>query len=293
MVAQPVFEELSRSLNTPLLELGDLTVTTFFLVKAAALLVGLVLGGTIVRRWLVFRVLRRSGVDDGVKYAVARIAGYGVWVLGLLIGLPMIGIKLNSLMVAFGAVGIGIGLGLQKIAENFISGVLILFGRPVKVGDRIRVDGIEGNVTEIQSRVTLVRTNDNIIILVPNAHLVSGLVVNLTHNDRLVRFSFDVGVSYDSDPHTVRDCLLEVARGSEAILDDPEPEALFVGFGDSALNFQLRGFTRTMVNLPDTLVSEINFAIWYRLEAEGISIPFPQRDLHIKSMIPADLRDVG
>ncbi len=286
MSPEPTLQDLSKSLNTPLLELGDVTISPFFLIKAAVLFFVILIAATLVRRRLVLRLLRRSSVDEGVKYAFARIAAYAVWIVGVLIGLPMLGVKLNSLLVAFGAVGIGIGLGLQKIAENFISGMIILFARPVKVGDRIRVGETEGTVVEIQNRATLVRTNDNITVLVPNGQLVSDTVVNLTHNDKVVRFGFDVGVSYESDPNTVRDCLMEVAAANESILDEPTPDVLFLGFGDSSLNFRLRGYTREMVHLPDTLVSQVNFEIWYRLKAAGITIPFPQRDLHIKSVAP-------
>lgn len=284
MSDEPLLQDLSRKLNTPLLELGDITVTAFFLIKAVVLVLVLMLGAALVRRRLVFRLLRNSSVDDGVKYAVARIGSYGVWIFGLLIGLPMVGIKLNSLMVAFGAIGIGIGLGLQKIAENFVSGLLILVGRPVKVGDRIRVSDTEGDVIEIRGRVTLVRTNDNIVVLVPNAHFISETVVNLTHNDRRVRFSFPVGVSYESDPNTVRECLLEVAKQHPAVLSSPPPDVVFVGFGDSSLDFKLRLFTTKMTSVPENLTSEINFGIWYGLKEAGIVIPFPQRDLHIKSV---------
>lgn len=283
MAPTPIFENISTSLNTPLLELGDVVVTPFFLVKAALILLVIIVAAALMRRRIVFRLMAKSAVDDGVKYALARIAGYGVWIVGGLIGLPMLGVKISSLLVAFGAIGIGIGLGLQKIAENFVSGMIILFSRPVKVGDRIRVGDTEGTVVEIQNRVTQVRTNDNLIVLVPNAHLVSDTVVNLTHNDKLVRYAFDVGVSYDSDPNTVRDCLLEVARAHEAIVETPEPDVVFRGFGDSSLDFRLRAYSNERVHVPETLLSEINFAIWYRLAEAGIKIPFPQRDLHIKT----------
>lgn len=266
-----------------LLEVGDLRVTPLFLLKFVVLFVALVGLSRFVRRRLVLRLLRNAEIDPGVKYAVARIAAYGVWVLGLLVGLPLVGIQLNSLLVAFGAVGIGIGLGLQKIAENFISGMILLFARPVKVGDRVRLDDVEGTIIEIQGRVTLVRDNNNVVYLVPNATLVSDLVVNLTHNDRVVRYVFDVGVSYNADPKTVKELLLTVASEHPALLDDPPPDVLFVGFGDSSINFKLRGYCKEMVEVPDQLKSEINFAIWYALEEAGIEIPFPQRDLHIKS----------
>ena len=282
-VDAPLFEDLSKALSVPILRLGDLTITPSVLLKFVVLFVVLVGLARFVRRRLVLRLLRNTHVDPGVKYAIARIAAYGVWALGLLVGLPLVGVQLNSLLVAFGAVGIGIGLGLQQIAENFISGMFLLFTRPVKVGDRVRLNDTEGTIIEIQGRVTLVRDNDNVVYLVPNSALVSDLVVNLTHNDRVVRYTFDVGVSYASDPNTVRDVLLQVAAEHPALLEDPEPDVLFEGFGDSALSFKLRAYSKTQVDVPEVLRSEVNFAIWYALEKAGIEIPFPQRDLHIRS----------
>ena len=125
------------------------------------------------------------------------------------------------------------------------------------------------------------RDNDNVVYLVPNSTLISEEVVNLTHNDRVVRYSFRVGVSYHSDPNTVRDILLAVADDHPALLADPPPDVLFEGFGDSSLNFRLRAYSKEMVEIPDVLKSEVNFRIWYALKEGGIEIPFPQRDLHV------------
>ena len=293
MTPDPLLEDLSHTLNTPLLQLGEISITPLFLIKTAVFLLALVVLAAFTRRRLVLRLLARTNVDDGVKYATARIAGYLVWIFGLLAGLPLLGIRLSSVLVAFGAVGIGIGLGLQKIAENFISGLILLFGRPVKVGDRVTVGNVTGTVLDIQTRVTTVRTNDNVIVLVPNGELVSQQVVNQTHNDKLVRFNFPVGVSYDSDPDRVRECLLEVAATHPELLKKPEPAVFFLGFGESSLDFKLSAYTSTMVHNPEVLVSEMNFAIWYRLKAANITIPFPQRDLHIKSIAPEARRLTG
>ena len=278
-----ILEDLSKTLEVPLLRLGDFTITPLFLLKFVLLFVLLAAFARIVRRRLVLRLLRNAQVDPGVKYAIARISAYVVWGLGLLIGLPLVGVELNSLLVAFGAVGIGIGLGLQKIAENFISGVLLLFARPVKVGDRVRLGDREGTVIEIQGRVTLLRDNDNVVYLVPNSTLISEQVVNLTHNDRIVRYRFNVGVAYASDPNSVRDVLLKVASEHSALLADPPPDVLFQGFGDSSLDFTLRAYCKELVEVPEQLRSEVNFAIFYALKEAGIEIPFPQRDLHIRS----------
>ncbi|TPV94765.1 MAG: mechanosensitive ion channel [Myxococcales bacterium FL481] len=282
-----LLDRLSAFFNTPLIDLGDVSVTVLLVFKVFLFCFTVWAIATFVRRRLVFGILSRWTVDDGIKYAAARIGGYLVWVLGVLVGLPLIGIRLSSIMVALGAVGLGIGLGLQKIAENFVSGLILLVGRPIKVGDRIKVGDNVGTVVGIHARVTMVRTNDNVIILVPNAELVSGEVTNLTHNDRLVRFSFPIGVSYGSEPRQVARCLLEVAQDCDEIVSEPAPDVLLVGFGDSSLDFVLRAYCSSMVEQPEVLRSEINFAIWYKLKAAGIEIPFPQRDVHVKT-VPAE-----
>jgi len=293
MITEPVLDDVSTVLNTPLLELGDVTITPLLLIEIALFFVALAVLSALVRRRLIKFLFRRSKVDEGTVHATTRIAGYAVWVLGFLVGLPMLGVSLSNLMVAFGALSIGIGLGLQKIAENFVSGLILLLSRPIKVGDRIRIGDVTGTVTDIHSRVTSIRTNDNIIILVPNGQLISEQVVNLTHNDRVVRFAFEVGISYESDPRVVERCLLEVAEADPGILAVPAPDVLFVGFGESSLEFKLRGSTSTMVHTPEVLVSRVNFAIWERLKAEGIVIPFPQRDLHIKQVPVALVAPTG
>jgi small-conductance mechanosensitive channel len=237
-----------------------------------------------VRRKLVLKILERTDVDAGVRYAVARIASYVVWVIAILVGLPMVGIQLSSLVLAFGTLGIGIGFGLQKIAQDFVSGLILLIERPVKVGDRVEVGGTVGTVLGIQTRVTSIRTNDNVDILVPNSEFVSARVVNLSHADKITRFRFPVGVSYGSDPEHVKKCLLEVAAEHPGILKNPDPDVLFLEFGESSLNFVLRAYAREMLYFPDILKSEVNFAIWKKLKQAGIVIPFPQRDLHIKTV---------
>jgi small-conductance mechanosensitive channel len=271
-------------LTDPLVEIGEVDVTPGLIIRVAAFLVAVWAFAWFVRRKLVLKILERTDVDAGVRYAVARIASYVVWMIAILVGLPMVGIQLSSLVLAFGTLGIGIGFGLQKIAQDFVSGLILLIERPVKVGDRVEVGGTVGTVLAIQTRVTSIRTNDNVDILVPNSEFVSARVVNLSHADKITRFRFQVGVSYGSDPERVRKCLLEVAAEHPGILGNPDPDVLFVEFGESSLNFVLRVYAREMLYFPDILKSEVNFAIWRKLKQAGIKIPFPQRDLHIKTV---------
>lgn len=285
----PFFDEASRVLQAPLLEVGATTLTPAAILKFVAFIALTALLARLVRNRVVGLLLRRLGLDEGVRYAAARIAGYVVWCVAALIGLPILGVELSSLMVALGALGVGIGFGLQHNADNFVSGLVLLFERPVKVGDRVQLGDLVGTVREIRARVTLVVTNENLSILIPNSELVRERVVNLSNQEEMVRFRFRIGVSYSSDVEEVRSVLAAVATANPRVLASPPPEVLFLGFGDSSLDFDLRVATHDAIHIPDVLRSEIYFAVWHAFKAKGIEIPFPQRDLHLRSL-PAHWR---
>ncbi|MDH4251636.1 MAG: mechanosensitive ion channel, partial [Nitrospira sp.] len=219
----------------------------------------------------------------GVRHAIGAIVRYIVVAIGLVIILQTAGINLSTLTVLFGALGIGVGFGLQSITNNFVSGIILLLERPIKVGDRIEVGDVHGDVVNISPRATTIVTNDNIAIIVPNADFISSKVVNWSYTNRDVRFNFPIGVSYGSDPEQVRRILLEVAQAHRGVLKEPGPSVLLDGFGDSSLNFVLRVWTREFSTIPGVLRSELYFSICRAFKEEGIEIPFPQRDLHIKS----------
>jgi small-conductance mechanosensitive channel len=179
--------------------------------------------------------------------------------------------------------GIGVGFGLQPIVNNFVSGMVLLFEGPVRVGDRIELAQLNGDVIKIGARSTWVRTNDNIIVVMPNSEFVVKPVVNWTATDRQVRFSLSVGVGYGSDPEQVRNVLLRVAAQNPDVLSQPAPDVIFTEFGDSSLNFDLRFWTVAKVQTPVILKSDLYFAIFRVFKESGIEIPFPQRDLHLRS----------
>jgi len=237
------------------------------------------------------RVLARTKLEVGQQYAIARIVGYIVLVLGLLIGLETVGVNLNSLAVVAGALGVGIGFGLQNIVNNFVSGLIILAERPIQIGDRIDLgNNTVGKVVRIGARATHVLTNDNIMVIVPNSEFVSNRVVNWTHIDPRVRLRLVVGVGYSSDPHEVEKLLLEIADENPNVLKDPAPTVAFKEFGQSTLNFELRVWAEDMAHRPGNLESQLNFAIWDKFKQRGIELPFPQRDLHIKGPVRVELR---
>ncbi len=235
------------------------------------------------KRFLFNRFLARSGLDRALQHAIAQIVGYVVLIIGVIVVLDNAGIHIGTLTVFAGAVGVGVGFGLRNVASNFISGLLILAERPIAIGDRIEVAGIAGQVQQIRARSTVILTNDNIAMIVPNEKFIDSPVTNWTYIDRRVRFRLPVGVAYGSDVTKVREALIAAAREHPATLSDPPPDALLDRFGESAIEFHLVAWTEQMSHRPGRYRSDLNYLICKHLAAAGIEIPYPQRDLHIRS----------
>ncbi len=268
----------------PYLELGGVGVTPALLVKALMLLLALVIGTRLLRSAFTSKLLSHLPIEPGQRYVIERFFSYAVFGLGLIIALQSLGVKLESLVAVGAAVGIGVGIGLQTIAKNFASGVILLLEQPIKVGDRIAVGDLLGDVIQIGGRSTWVRTNENVVIIVPNAEFIENRVVNWTASDRSVRINVPLGVSYGSDPERVKEIVLEVARRHPDVNNRPSPDVIFTGFGDSSLNFELRIWTTKQVQTPKIIASDLYFAIFKAFRESGVEIPFPQRDLHLKSV---------
>ncbi len=266
-----------------LFTLGEQVITLRFFVTLIVILIGVSLGATAVRRGLRRHVLSRLGLDVGVQETLATVAGYTFLALGGLIALDLVGLDLSTLALLAGALSIGIGFGLQNIANNFISGLILLIERPVKVGDRIEVGDIHGEVTRIAARSTSVRTNDNIDIIVPNAELISGRVVNWSQNDRRIRFRVPVAVAYGTDVDLAMRLMEEAGSALPEVLQSPAPAARFLAFGDSSLDLELRVWTVKRLHRKGRIVSDVNRAIYRKFAEHNISIPFPQRDIHVVS----------
>ena len=275
--------EIKKLLDTPIAEIGKTHLTLWSIIYLSLAVFLLIYLTAKLRKWIVYKILEHSKIDLGVRIAVGTIVRYGVLVLGFIIIMQTAGIDLSALTILAGALGVGIGFGLQNITNNFVSGIIILFERPIKVGDRIEVGDVYGDVVNISMRSTTVITNDNIAIIVPNSDFISSKVINWSYNDKNIRFNIPVGVSYNEDPEKIRTILLEIAKSHENILKIPKPEVLFSEMADSSLNFTLRVWTDTYINKPSVLKSQLYFKIFKRFKEEGIEIPFPQRDLHIKN----------
>ncbi len=247
-----------------------------------------------IKKLLVENILTRYRLDIGIRQSIGTIARYVIMILGLYIIIQSAGIDLSAIGILAGALGVGIGFGLQNITNNFISGLVILFERPIKVGDRIEVGDITGDVIRISARATTIITNDNISIIIPNSEFISSKVINWSHNDRRVRFRFPVGVSYKEDPEKVKQLLMEVMADNKGVLKNPPPDVWFDTFGESSLNFNLMVWTSDYVQRPRNLRSQLYYAIFKKFKEHNIEIPFPQRDLHIKSgELPVEVRNTN
>jgi potassium efflux system protein len=236
--------------------------------------------------------IKKSRIERGAQEAIVTLSGYVGMIIAALIGLSLAGFSFTNLAIIAGALSVGIGFGLQNIVNNFVSGIILLFERPIRTGDWIVVGSTEGYVRKISIRSTQIETFDRADVIVPNSELISNQVTNWMLRDPWGRVIVPIGVAYGSDVEKVRDLLLQVAREHPLVITDSTrvspPKVMFRSFGDSSLNFELRCFIRNVDQRLATL-SELNFAIEKALREANIQIPFPQRDLHLRSMDP-DIR---
>jgi len=232
--------------------------------------------------------LKESGLSQGAKETVITISVYIIWSMGILLSLSIFGLNTTSLTVAFGALSIGLGFGMQNIANNFVSGLILLFERPIQVGDVVEVGGIWGEVKKINVRSTHVQTYTNSSLIIPNSEFISATVTNWSHQDPYVRRDLSVGVAYGSDTGLVQKLLLQAADSISGVYNHPKkPVVQFINFGDSSLDFRLR-FWSTIDDFVDA-ESQLRFEIDRLFRENDVVIPFPQRDLHMASPHPVKI----
>ncbi len=287
---EEIFSYIREILNIQLFTVSEVPVTTASILIFFLLLTFFIFAGIFVRRAINRKIFKRFNVDEGTSYTLSRITQYIIITIGVLISFNFVGINLSSLTVIFGLLSVGIGFGLQNVTSNFISGLIILFERPISVGDRVMVNQIEGDIVEINIRATMVRTVNNISIVVPNSEFVSKDVINYSHGDPTYRLDVNVGVSYDSDLDTVLKALKEVAVNNNSVMKNPEPEVHLIEFGDSSWNMQLRSWIPNVKDYPK-IRNELNQAIVRTFRKYNIVIPFPQRDLHMRSSVKLPIGD--
>lgn len=277
------FRRIWEYLKYPV-EIGSLKVSLVSLVSGILVLLLAIFLSRAISSLLERRIAKRTHIDPGLRYTIARLASYLVLTVGILLALTQaLGIGLTSIAVIFTALSVGIGFGLQYIAADIASGFILLFERPIRIGDRITIGEDEGDVQSINLRTTVVSTNDRISIIVPNSRLVSQRVINWSYGDPRARISIPVGVAYHSDVELVTQTLILAAEDVDNVLQDPPPKVQFLKFGDYSLDFRLLVWTRQPRRHPQ-IKSDINYRIEKLFRERGIEIPYPVQDLRLTGL---------
>lgn len=264
-------------------KIGSFTLSLNDVLIAVAIFVAILFLTRTLQRFLEERVLPQTRLDAGVRHSLKTATGYVGLVIAATVAISALGLDLSNVALIAGALSVGIGFGLQNVVNNFVSGLILLLERPVKVGDWVVVGANEGYVQRINVRSTEIQTFQRSSVIIPNSELLSTSVVNWTHRDTNARVDINVGVSYGADIDLVRDTLLECARAHPNTASEPEPFVLFLNFGNSSLDFGLR-FYIAHADLSFRTASDVRFAIVRAFREKGIEIPFPQRDLHLRSI---------
>ncbi len=242
--------------------------------------------------WILRRAIMAGAagrVDESVRYSLSRVVNYLLFLATFIVVLGVLGVNVMSIAVAAGGLGIGLGFGLQTIASNFVSGLILLFERPIRIGDRISLadpasdslDTTNGFVRAINLRATVIETPDNFILIVPNSEFVNTTIINWSQGEPRIRLRLKIGVAYHSDLDQVTRILLDAARAHPGVLDEPAPDVWFVDTADSALEFVLLAWISD-IRQRKKIESELRYAIVRGFRAEGVTIPFPQRDVYLK-----------
>lgn len=279
-------------ITSPLFTLKETPVTIVSILLLIVFLCIVMILSRVVRRFMARWLEARTSMARETRYTLTRVVQYAVVIIGAIVAFQFVGINLSGLAVIFGLLSVGIGFGLQNLTSNFVSGLILLVERPIKVGDRVTVGDTEGDVEEINIRSTTIHSLNNISIIVPNSEFISSTVINWSHGDPKVRLNLDVGVSYNSDIDTVLRCLREAAQEHPEVLNHPGPEVHLTEFSDSAWNMRL-WFWIPQAQMTRRVKSDINCAIVRKFRENSVEIPYPQRDLHLRSPLPLPVGGQG
>jgi small-conductance mechanosensitive channel len=277
-------------LDSAAVHVGSLRVSALTVIKAVLLLALLLWLSTVLGRVLERRVTSLSGLTPSLRVLVVKLLKIVLTVIAVVAALQTVGIDLTAFAVLTGAIGVGIGFGLQKMVSNFVSGVTILLDKSIKPGDVIAVGETFGRVHSLGARYISIIARDGREFLIPNEDLVTQQVENWTYSSEHIRLRIPIGISHRSDPRKAIELCLEAAAQIERVLEQPQPTCLVRGFGDSSIDLELRFWIKDPMNGVANIKSEILLQVWDRFQAHGIEIPFAQRDLHIKSPIEVALR---
>ncbi len=277
-----IIEKIEEIFNYKIFTLNGTDITIISIILFLLIVVVFLFLSRILRNKILPKILTKFKIQEDIQFMLSKLVQYLIVFVGIIIAFQFIGIDLTGLTVVLGFLSVGIGFGLQNITSNFIAGIILLFERPISIGDRVTVGNTEGDVRNINIRSTTIRSLNNISYIVPNSEFISSTVINWSHGDKRIRIDLDVGVSYNSELDLVLKALREAANENSNVLPTPEPEVLFKEFGESSWNMQLR----VWIENPQRFYyvkSELNCAIVQKFRDYKIEIPFPQRDLHLRS----------
>jgi small-conductance mechanosensitive channel len=277
----------TSALDDLAITIGTLRLSVLLVIKAVFVIAILLWIAVGLNRVIDKRLQRLATLSPSVRLLTGNLVRITLISVALLIGLNTVGIDLTAFAVFSGAVGVGIGFGLQKVVSNFVSGLILLLERSIKPGDVIEVGSTFGSVTYLGARYASVRGRDGKEYLIPNENLITNQVVNWSYSSPLVRLDVEFGVAYASDLHAVRDLATEVARRTKRVVASPSPRCHVIGFGDSAVNMLLRFWIEDPANGVTNIKGDVLLGLWDAFHERRIEIPFPQRDVHIRSLSPA------
>ncbi len=278
-----IFDFIVAVLNFRLFTIADTKISLLTIIIMAIVIFVSTKIAKVVKYYFSNRVFARFNIEEGLRLSLAKLIGYLIIIIGVIIALQGLGIKLTALTVLAGVLGVGIGFGMQSITANVVSGFIILFERPIKEGDMVRLNETIGEVQKINLRATVIKTILNEHLIVPNSQFINSTVENMSYGDIRVRIRVRVGVSYGTDPDLVKDTLLEAAGRTENVMKSPPPSVLFREFGNSSMDFELLVWIDHPKKRFET-ESGLHFEIVKQFKRQDITIPFPQQDVYIKKL---------
>ncbi len=281
-IPEELLTEISQIFTSTLFKIGENPVSLRSLLELIVSFMAVLLVSRGLTNFLKERLLVRLGIDEGNREAIAVILRYLIVAFGVIIAIQEIGFNLASLAVVAGGLGVGIGFGIQDLTTNFVSGLTLLLDRPVKVGDFVELEGLMGIVKKISIRSTIITTNDDSSVIVPNSTMISNKIVNWSYENPLLCLRLSIEVAENSNPLLVTETLLNIAYAEAGVLYEPNPKVLFVDFGDDSFKFELLVWTDKPTE-REVIKSSLNFAIEYHFRHQGIEFPFNDRDIYLKN----------
>lgn len=268
-------------LDYPIIRVGKSSITLWAILLNLILIMAFIVITSKVKDWLLISLSKRRGLNTSNWRATIMLSYYALIAIGLAGILQTTGLDLSFFTILTGAIGIGVGFGMQTIFSNFISGIIILLEKPIKLGDRIEVGTVAGNVQNISVRATTIITNDNVSIIVPNSEFISKQVINWSHSGNRVRVNITIPVPYNCNPEHIQQLLLQIADKEPGVLKAPAPKVQLTEFGESGLKFSLLVWTQEYTDRIGVLKSLLNFSVLKLFKENKIHIPYPQRQIHI------------